>query len=139
MGKRGHDPAGKILGLLAFIDAHEEAVRADLLRAGFRFSQLGSPELPWADVAAIINYADHTTAVYRSVNGHNWSIETALAAAHFDQLNALLWQNSGGKKRKPKPFPRPKALEAKPEEEKTLGKASEITDIRKFLERKNGR
>jgi hypothetical protein len=36
-----------------------------------------------------------------------WGISEHLLAGVFDGINVLAWQNSGGKGKRPKPFPRP--------------------------------
>lgn len=124
------------------MDAHEEAVRADLVRMGLRLPDIGTEAFTWADFGAWLTYADHTTAVYRAVNGHNWSVETALMANLHDLGMADLYQynrSKGGRMRKPKPFPRPEALTNGAKETETVGTAHDPADIKAFLERKNGR
>lgn len=113
------------------------------MRVGARLDNLGTPDLTWADAYSFIRYADHTTAVYRDVQGHNWSIETVLLADirdvgifDFYQFNRA----NGGRMRKPDPFKRPEALTPKDKDKvEAVGQAADLDDIKKFLERKNGR
>jgi hypothetical protein len=109
---------------------------------GLRLTDLGSSAMTWADFAAWLRYADHNTAVYQAVNTHSWSMETVLLANLHDLGMAQLYafnRSKGGKMRKPKPFPRPKALAGVQQETKTVGKAAPVADIDAFLRRKNGR
>lgn len=110
---------------------------------GLRLTDIGGGgALSWDDFAAWLNYADHTTAVYRSVNGHSWSVETALMANLNDLGMAELYQFNKahkGRMRKPKPFPRPEALTGTDKETESLGTAHDVDDVKAFLERKNGR
>jgi hypothetical protein len=111
------------------------------MRVGVRYSQLGTPELTWADMWALARYADHTTAIYRSVNGHAWSVETALLAEARDIALFDFYQYNrahGGRMQKPDMYERPGALAAGTKNE-TKGQSADLADIKKFLERKNGR
>lgn len=110
-----------------------------------RLDQLGS-ELSWADFDALTHYSarDHTTAIYSSVNGHNWGMDTIIAANLFDAIQAQSWQfnrTNGGRMRRPKPLPRPDAFNRNKEQldDRTMGQAAPLNDIQDFLRRKNGR
>lgn len=143
MDRRRQGHAGKILSLLEVIDNHEEAVRADLIRIGLRLTDIGTEAMSWEDFHAWIRYADPKSAVYRSREGHSWSIETAILANLYDVMIWLLYafiRSKGGRMRKPKPFPRPEALTPATEKEtENLGTAHDVDDVKAFLERKNGR
>jgi hypothetical protein len=112
------------------------------MRLGVRLAQMGTPVLTWRDFAAMVKYADHTTAIYLAVNGHSWNIDTVLAVENRDIAMLQIWQknrSAGGRMRRPKPFPRPKQLSGETTETKTVGKAADLDEIKRFLERKNGR
>lgn len=114
------------------------------MRVGTRLDRLGS-ELSWPDLEAFIHYSalDHTTAIYHAVNGHNWSMDTFLAANIFDAVQGQSWQfnrANGGRMKRPKPFPRPNDSQNEDAaEERTIGQAAPLNDIQEFLRRKNGR
>lgn len=117
-------------------------MRADLVRMGLRLTDLGTAAMTWGDFAAWLKYADHTTAVYHAKNGHNWNIDTVLLANLFDVNMAALYQFNKvnrGRMRKPAPFPRPESLRGDNNDSKDLGTAHDLDDIKRFLERKNGR
>lgn len=144
MGHRRRSRPGKILGLIAFIEEHRAAVRSDLLHLGLRLEQLGTPDLTWAEMYALAHCADSTTAMFRAMNGHSWSVDTILAAHLYDLQMMQAYQfnrANGGRMRKPKPFPRPEALMPSDDEanESTMGQAAPLEDIQEFLRRKNGR
>lgn len=141
MAERRQGDAGKIASLFALLDEHEEALRADLMRMGWRLDAVGV-DYSWLDLWAVVRYADHSTALHQSVHGHRWGMDTALLALLADQANLQLWLTSkinGGRGRKPKPLDRPAALRGNGADTKQLGKAADLDDIKAFLERKNGR
>lgn len=110
------------------------------MRAGYRLDAVGI-DYSWDDLYAFTRYAGAESAIYRATQGHNWDVNTLLLAAAVDQNNMLLWLTSkinGGRGRKPKPLERPEALRP-PELRQVIGQADDVDDVRKFLERKNGR
>lgn len=142
MGQGRQRQPGKIGALRDFLDAHESAVRYDLVKVGKRLEDVGKA-YSWHDLWALIQFSDHTSAVYRSTQGHGWGLETSFLALLADQLNQLTWLTSrvhGGRTSRPKKIQRPASL-AKGEDapEKTMGKSADLDDIKAFLERKNGR
>lgn len=111
------------------------------MKAGRRLEDVGAV-YSWHDLWALVQFADHTSAVYRATQGHSWGLETSFLALLADQLNQLTWLTSrvhGGRTARPKKIPRPAALTRDEDTTKTMGKAADLDDIKAFLERKNGR
>lgn len=102
-----------MLGLCAFIDAHEQAVRRDLLEFGYRLDAVGTAGgMAWVDLLAFVAEAPQGSAIFRASldepEDADWSTANQLLAAVADGIAVLAWQNSGGKRGdKPKPIERP--------------------------------
>jgi hypothetical protein len=86
-----------------------EAIDYDLLTLGLELRDLGTPDLPWRRLRAVLTYLPSTSALARSMHGEKalWSTSEHLLAATVDALSAGNWQRGGGKGKKPKPVPRP--------------------------------
>lgn len=111
----GHHRGG-IAGLVRLLREHGEAIEYDLIALGLRRDWLGTPALSWRDLLVITRQTPQGTALHRAVNGErsDWTLPVALLADIYDVLNAANWQRSGGKGRRPKPWPRPKDPSATP-------------------------
>lgn len=136
----------KIWGVLNFVKAHEGACRADLVRLGTSLDLVGQPGgLSYQDFHAWLVYSinsDASTAVYLSQWKHSWDQKMVIAVRTMEALEGGNWQRAGRSSApKPKPFPRPEALKKKGDTagEKQWGKPAPLSEIQKFLERKNGK
>jgi hypothetical protein len=105
------DHRGGILGLLRLLDAHGEAIRSDLFRAGRSLDDLGSPGFSWLDLRAFLTWSPASSAFIRSFHGDDvaaWADPAVpLLAAVVDLLAAANWQRGNGRGSKPKPIKRP--------------------------------
>ncbi|WP_155980834.1 DUF5361 domain-containing protein [Nocardia sp. CNY236] len=103
---------GGILGLLELCEQHGEAIEADLIRAGVRLRDVGSPCLTWRDLAVLIRQSPQDSALLRAMNPdrYRWGQVEHLLADLVDVANLLLWSKtkdgSRGRNR-PSPYPRP--------------------------------
>lgn len=98
----------EVIGLAVFVHTHESAVRADLLGAGLHLRDVGTERLSWAELDAFIRWLPAASATVRSVNPDSeWTLEAHLLASIFDANQALIWQNGGGKGKRPQPLSRP--------------------------------
>ena len=82
------------------------------MRCGKTRAQLGTPELPWSAVVALVRHTRPGDALYRESNGElgRWSETEYLLADVIDTLNTLVWfKTKDGQKghNRPKPYPRP--------------------------------
>lgn len=69
----------------------------------------GTDRLSWRDLLVLIPHMDGTAALaqYLTDGESVWDVGTHLLASVLDGVNAMIWQNGGGKGAKPKPIPRP--------------------------------
>lgn len=69
----------------------------------------GTDRLSWRDLIVLIHYMDGTTnlATYLTGGESEWDTQSHMLAGMLDGINAIIWQNGGGKGAKPKPIPRP--------------------------------
>lgn len=74
-----------------------------------RLEDLGTPALTWLDLKAIVVHRPLESALSRSIDGADalWGLSEHLLAAIADRLASVIWQNGGGKGRKPQPIKRP--------------------------------
>ena len=91
------------------MNEHLEALDYDLLTFGLDLRDLGTPDLSWRRLRAVITYLPTTSALARSIHGDKalWTTGEHLLAAVADALHAANWQRGGGKGRKPAAVPRP--------------------------------
>jgi hypothetical protein len=111
------DPAGGILSLAALVEEHSGAVKADLLRAGYRLRWLDDPsrDFNWDDVYVLVSTAEHGSATYRAVHGDEeteWTLANHLLAMVVENTSLNLWMKTKDATRsnprdRPKPIPRP--------------------------------
>ena len=116
MAASRRDHPGGIEGLLTLLTEHGEAISADLITMRRSIHDLGTPALPWVDLLAIVRHLPPTSALgrvmaaeHREEDGdEQWDLHAHLLAGIWDALNALVWLNSGGKRKdRPKPIPSP--------------------------------
>ncbi|WAC65185.1 hypothetical protein OVA14_07230 [Agrococcus sp. SL85] len=101
---------GGILGLLDFVEQHEEAVEYDLLTRGFRLREFGNERHDWRDLWVLVRrlQVEPGTALRHAVHGELWPVTDQLLANIVDALNHANWQRVGKKNApKPKRTPRP--------------------------------
>lgn len=106
-GRQHH--SGGILGLCELIDEHAEAIEYDLLSLGLDSRQIGTPDLDWWRLKAVIKNLPQGSALHRAINGTDalWGLPEHLLATIADALHMGNWQRGGGKGRRPKPISRP--------------------------------
>ena len=126
------DLAGGILSLAALIDEHPQAIQADLIDRGLRLRRLGTDELTWQDLAAIIACLPPESALGRALNPDwMWGLPEMLAADIADSQRWLVWSKTVDAQRKrnrPQPIPRPGVK--RPER---IGDKASIAEMNKFL------
>lgn len=101
---------------------------------GLRLEWLGTPALSWIDLAAVVQHRPLDSALSRSMYGEDalWGLPEQLLAMVADRLGQLLWQNGGGKGRKPELIPRPGN---RPRRSDVAGRKLETLTIEEFERR----
>lgn len=110
MGREVGYEAGGILSLVHLIDEHGEALEFDLIALGLRLRDCPSPEFNWRDLFVVCRYLGRDSRLYGVMNPDDdtsWGVAEYLLATVVDNGNARLWQEGGGKGKKPKPVARP--------------------------------
>ncbi|MFD4438984.1 DUF5361 domain-containing protein [Nocardia sp. NPDC058519] len=111
MGRAFGDLAGGILGLDALIQQHGGAIESDLIDRGLRLRQLGTDDLTWGDLCAIVTHRLPSSALSRALKPADWAwqLPELLMADIADSLRWLRWAKSTSARsgRPPKPIPRP--------------------------------
>lgn len=136
-GLRGH--RGGSLGLLDLLEDHWEALDYDLLTLGLDINRIGSPDLDWRRLKAVVRYLPPTSALHRSMYGAQaeWGVTEHLLASAVDALRGANWQRSGGKGKRPEPIPRPGDEDKR---KKRYGTASiPLEEAKAFFDRVNRR
>ncbi|MBP2211082.1 hypothetical protein JOJ87_001426 [Rhodococcus ruber] len=135
MGRELGSRPGGILGLLALLEEHSEAVEYDLIRMGLRLDWLGTDDLTWRDLHVLVRQSGPDSALVRALNPDSrWDLHALLLAEAVDTLHDLRWMKTkdGHKNRnRPKPIPRP-GVEI-PEDEQVIGEAIEMDDLDTLL------
>jgi len=73
---------------------------------------IGDRGISWHDLEAFIKHSNHTSAVYFSVNGHNWGPEHFIMKFVSDTLAGANWQRGHAKgEAQYKGYPYPKTLQ----------------------------
>lgn len=100
---------GGIFGLCDLIDEHAEALEYDLLTLGLDSYRIGTPELDWWRLMAVVRNLPQGSAIHRAINGTDsmWGLTEHLLATIADALHMGNWQRGGGRGRRPRPIPRP--------------------------------
>lgn len=126
-----------MIGVLQLIDEHPGAVNRDLMDIGHRLRDLEDEDsgLTLFDVLDVVEHAHESSALYRATSDNEWAwgLQEQLTAMVADAMHARLWQEGGGKGRKPKPIPRPgvSKQETKTYKPETL---STVTEMDAWLE-----
>ena len=83
----------------------------DLISHGMRLRWLGdgTDRVTWRDIFVVLRHSGTDSALVRFEHPEEsaWSVTDHLLANVIDLLNLRLWQESGGKARRPDPIPRP--------------------------------
>jgi hypothetical protein len=123
MGRRGR-PLGGILGLVALLREHCEAVEYDLLQLGLDLRDLWRPGgLSWRRLGVVIDHlppeSATKTAIRETLTPEQladipeattygpWSRAEMLAARIGDGIDQLIWMQTTGESPPPPPLPRP--------------------------------
>ncbi|WP_181130008.1 hypothetical protein [Rathayibacter sp. AY1E1] len=103
--------AGGIYGLFDLLTGeHAEAIRTDLVLAGFHLHDVGTERLSWFELRLLIRRWEQRpeSSTSESVHGLRWDIGEQLLAMIADTLAQGNWQRAGRKTApRPKPIPRP--------------------------------
>lgn len=69
----------------------------------------GTDRLSWRDLIVLTRHPKPDTSLAEQVTGgeSQWGLQEHLQASLFDAVQAIIWQNSGGKGPRPKPLSRP--------------------------------
>lgn len=103
---------GELLSLLETLDNDKErrAIEADLIGLGLRLRHVGTDELTWYELYAVLVNLPQSSALYRTRNPEDaaWDLHAFLLAEIADALKVGNWQRGSGKRHEyPKPIPRP--------------------------------
>lgn len=98
--------------LLSTLDNAElvRALEADLIGLGVRLRWVGTDQLTWHELYAVITNLPRSSAFFRVQNpdAAEWDLPALLLAEAVDALKVANWQRGGGKRADyPKPIPRP--------------------------------
>lgn len=81
------------------------------MRMGLRLRWVGdgTDRLSWRDLIVLTRHPKTDSSLSEQVTGgeSQWGLQEHLQASLFDAVQAIIWQNSGGKGPRPKPLPRP--------------------------------
>ncbi|WP_166655849.1 DUF5361 domain-containing protein [Nocardia ignorata] len=107
----GGKPGG-ILSLDALLEEYAEAIEYDLIALGLRLRNLGTDDLSWGDLKAVVSCSPRTSALFRVRNPHEyeWHLDRMLLADMSDSLRWLVWAKSSDAqhgRNRPEPIPRP--------------------------------
>ncbi|CAM3953583.1 DUF5361 domain-containing protein [Nocardia ninae] len=94
------------------VDAHRDAVEADLIRAGVRLRDVGSESFNWHDLLVLVRQSPRESALMSVMHPEvtRWGQGEFLLAELIDLASLLLWAKTkdGAKNRnRPRPYPRP--------------------------------
>lgn len=110
---------------------------ADLLTIGKRLDQVGTQEFSWWDLSVRVMFAQPDSIIYKAIHGHTYGMVERQLGIVIDTLRAANWQRSGGRGPRPKPVRWP--WSPKSGDDRTVGTAAPLDDVRAFLLAKNGR
>ncbi|MEC5185297.1 hypothetical protein RCH12_002773 [Cryobacterium sp. MP_3.1] len=92
-------------------------MEADLLRAGYRLDDLGTPALSWRDLNLLQATFGPGSMTYRSIHGHDWGQSESMTAELIDAVQNLGWilvavntPKGRSQPKRPPEFPRPAAF-----------------------------
>lgn len=109
MGGSVRRVAGGIRGLSRVLTDHGEAVEYDLIKLGLRLRWLGTERLTWRDLLVIVMHSSQTSALMADTSPEDAAFgptEVMLAVLEH-RLRVLIWQNGGGKGKRPEMMPIP--------------------------------
>ena len=114
MERRVGGAAGKLVGLAALIDEHDEAIEFDLLRLGYRLRWLDSPteDFTWRDLWVLVRNLGPDSATHVAVNGREeseWTLANHLLAMIAENTSLAIWMKTADAQKKP-PRNRPKPI-----------------------------
>lgn len=106
--------AGKLIGLAALIDEHDEAIEFDLLSLGYRLRWLDSParDFNWRDLWVLVRNLGPDSATHVAVNGREeseWTLANHLLAMIAENTSLAIWMKTADAQKKP-PRNRPKPI-----------------------------
>lgn len=147
MGRAGEARPGGTASLAAFLNDHQDAVEADLLRY-YRLdlpADLGTDRLTWRRLKVLIEQLPAESCTVRTTRGDTaaWTLEPMLLALIADHLAIGNWQRAmSGRKaaqrtRAPRQIQRPGVRE--PGERRLGGRPQPVAAMRERLRRLNGR
>ncbi|MFI5781207.1 DUF5361 domain-containing protein [Nocardia sp. NPDC051570] len=118
------------------LDKHQDAVEADLIRAGLRLRNVGTAEFDWRDLLVLIRQSARESALMAAAHpdAARWGQSEFLLAELVDLTALLLWAKTkdGAKNRnRPRPYPRPGVED--PGARRVTGHAVPLTEIRDRL------
>lgn len=111
MGGSVRRVTGGIRGLSRILTDHGEAVEYDLIKLGLRLRWLGTERLTWRDLLVIVMHSSQTSALLADTSPEDAAFgptEVMLAVLEH-RLRVLIWQNGGGKGKRPEMMPIPGA------------------------------
>ncbi|WP_236567109.1 DUF5361 domain-containing protein [Nocardia sp. CY41] len=135
------DHAGGILSLDALIEAHPHAIESDLIDRGLRLRDLGTDQLSWGDLRAIVQCARPESALVRATRPTEWQwgLTEHLLADIADSLRWLRWSKTKAAQSRsaqpPQPIQRPGLTD---DREKYGTQPMTVTEMDKFLGWKGG-
>lgn len=112
MAQAFRDRYGEICSLDVLIEAYPTAIEKDVIAQGSRLRYLGTEDLTWNDLQAIVAWPDEDSALVRALRGDDWQwgLPEQLIAAAVDRLSLLVWfqtKDAQYRRNQPKPIPRP--------------------------------
>ncbi|MFC4123703.1 DUF5361 domain-containing protein [Nocardia rhizosphaerae] len=129
----GGEPGG-ILSLDALLEEYAEAIEYDLITMGLKLRNLGTDELSWGDLKAVISCSPHTSALYRArqPREHEWRLDRMLLADIADSLRWLVWAKSSDAqhgRNRPEPIPRPGVKDVR----ERIGDSTTVSGVNEML------
>ncbi|MEV0543113.1 MULTISPECIES: DUF5361 domain-containing protein [Nocardia] len=129
----GAEPGG-ILSLDALLEEHSEAIEYDLIVLGLRLRMLGTDELGWSDLRAIVKHLPLESALLRTMypEGSRWQTAEHLLADVADSLRWLAWARTDDGRRG-RNMPEPIARPGRQSNRERVGTATELDQMNDFL------
>ncbi len=129
----GAEPGG-ILSLDALLEEYCEAIEYDLIVLGLRLRMLGTAELDWTDLRAIVKHLPLDAALLRAMHpeASRWRTAEHLLADAADSLRWLAWARTDDGRRgrnMPEPIVRP----GRQSNRERVGTATELDQMNDFL------
>ena len=133
MGEGFECGVGGILGLLSFLQEHQDAVESDLIRLGLRLRDVGAESFTWRDLLVIVRQSPRDSALMAEVHPDTvrWGLSEFLLAELIDISQVLLWaktKDGANNRNRPKPYPRPGVTD--PGVRRVVGASAPMDEIR---------